>query len=71
MVEEHHQSDLQNIQAKDVLTRWEETALAAVVAEPTLSQALRGPDAEKWKKALDYEISQLEKLGTYELANLP
>lgn len=45
--------------------------MAAAVAEPTLAQALRGPDAQEWQEALDYEISQLEKLGTWELADLP
>lgn len=35
------------------LAGWEETAMAAAVAEPTLAQALRGPDAQEWQEALD------------------
>ncbi|KAG2750195.1 hypothetical protein P692DRAFT_20687460, partial [Suillus brevipes Sb2] len=69
--DEHLASDLANVHQDKVLTGWEETAMAAAVAEPTLAQALRGPDAQEWQEALDYEISQLEKLGTWELADLP
>ena len=36
-----------------------------------LEEALRGPDREHWKRALDYEISQLEKLGTWTIEDLP
>ena len=40
--------------------------------EPTsIDEALRGPDAQKWQEALDYEISQLEKMGTWVVKNLP
>lgn len=69
--DEHQQSDLENVHRDEVLTGWEETAMAAAVAEPTLAQALRGPDALEWQEALDYEISQLEKLGTWEVLDLP
>jgi hypothetical protein len=37
-------------------------ALATAEAEPTLREALSGPDGEEWQDAVDYEISQLEKL---------
>lgn len=50
------------------LTQW---ALAAAEPEPTLQQALNGPDAIEWKEAIDYEISQLEKLGAWEIVNAP
>ena len=33
----------------------------------SLDEALRGPNAKEWQAALDYEISQLEKLGTWVL----
>jgi len=46
-------------------------ALAAAVPEPTLQQALNGPDGIEWQEAIDYEISQLEKLGTWEIVNAP
>jgi hypothetical protein len=46
-------------------------AQAAVQPEPTLQQALSGPDAEEWREAIEYELSQLEKLGTWELVDAP
>ncbi|KAG2737776.1 hypothetical protein P692DRAFT_20704442, partial [Suillus brevipes Sb2] len=46
-------------------------AMAAVEPEPTLQQALNGPDGIEWQEAVDYEISQLEKLGTWEVVNAP
>jgi hypothetical protein len=36
-------------------------ALAVAQPEPTLQQALNGPDGPEWQEALDYELSQLEK----------
>jgi hypothetical protein len=36
-----------------------ERALAVAEPEPSLHQALNGPDATEWQEALDYEISQL------------
>ena len=36
-----------------------------------LDEALRGLDADEWKKALDYEISQLENFGTWAVEDLP
>jgi hypothetical protein len=50
------------------LTQW---ALAAAEPEPTLQQALNGPDAIEWQEAVDYEISQLEKLGAWEVVDPP
>ncbi|OJA10450.1 hypothetical protein AZE42_05889 [Rhizopogon vesiculosus] len=49
-------------------TQW---ALAAAEPEPTLQQALNGPDAIEWQEVIDYEISQLEKLGAWEVVNAP
>ena len=41
-------------------------------SEPKLlDEALTGLDAVRWKEALDYEINQLEKLGTWVVENLP
>ena len=36
-----------------------------------LDEALRGLNAREWQTALDYEISQLEKLGTWVIEDLP
>jgi hypothetical protein len=37
----------------------------------TLDEVLRGPNAKEWQAALDYEIGQLEKLGTWVVEDLP
>jgi hypothetical protein len=37
----------------------------------TIDKALHGPNAKEWQEALEYEISQLEKLGTWEVVDLP
>ena len=48
-------------------------ALAAPMesAMLTLDEALQGPNAKQWQVALDYEISQFEKLGTWVIEDLP
>jgi Reverse transcriptase (RNA-dependent DNA polymerase) len=41
-------------------------------SEPkSLDEALRGPKAKEWQTALEYEINQLEKLGTWVVEELP
>ena len=32
---------------------------------------MNGPDAVEWQEAIDYEISQLEKLGAWEIVDAP
>jgi hypothetical protein len=47
-------------------------AVGHVGSDPkTLDEALRGPNAKEWQTALDYEIGQLEKLGTWVVEDLP
>lgn len=46
-------------------------AFAAAEPKPTLKQALNGPDAAEWQEAIDYELNQLEKLGTWEIVDRP
>jgi hypothetical protein len=48
-----------------------ERTLAAAEPEPTLAQALNGPNAVEWQEAINYEIGQLEKLETWEIVNAP
>lgn len=36
-----------------------------------MDEALHGPNAKEWQAALDYEIGQLEKLGTWVVENSP
>ncbi|KAF8750330.1 Reverse transcriptase (RNA-dependent DNA polymerase) [Rhizoctonia solani] len=38
---------------------------------PTTEEALLGPDADKWKAAMEQEIATLEKQGTYNTSTLP
>jgi Reverse transcriptase (RNA-dependent DNA polymerase) len=37
----------------------------------TLDEALRSPNAKEWEEALQYELNQLEKLGTWVVEDLP
>ena len=47
-------------------------ALISIGLEPqSLEEALRGPNSVEWNDALKYEISQLEKLGTWVIEDLP
>jgi hypothetical protein len=39
--------------------------------EPTLKEALNGPDRGEWQTAIDYEIGQLEKLGIWQIIDPP
>lgn len=45
--------------------------LAAMKSESTLQQALNVLDGVEWQEVLDYKISQLEKLGTWEVVDAP
>ena len=48
------------------------TFIGNLCSEPkTLDKALQGSDAKEWQTALDYEIGQLEKLGTWVVEELP
>jgi hypothetical protein len=57
-----------------VPTEWfrANVAVEEVVVEPqTYEEALAGPDAEMWKKAMDEEMASLMENGTWELEKLP
>ena len=46
--------------------------IGALGTEPkSLDDVLSGPHAKEWQTALDYEISQLQKLGTWVIEDLP
>ena len=46
--------------------------IGALGTEPrSLNDALSGPHAKEWQTTLDYEIGQLEKLGTWVIEDLP
>jgi len=42
-----------------------------VEPEPTLKEALTGPDAAEWQEAIHYELGQLEKLGAWKIIKPP
>jgi len=46
--------------------------VGAMGTEPALiDEVLQDPNTNKWQAALDYEISQLEKLGTWVIEDRP
>ena len=46
--------------------------IGALGTEPrSLNDVLSRPHAKEWQTVLDYEISQLEKLGTWVIEDLP
>ncbi|QRW24717.1 Retrovirus-related Pol polyprotein from transposon TNT 1-94 [Rhizoctonia solani] len=56
----------------DVEHKWAYAAkLSAPNNHPTVAEALAGPDAEEWQKAMAKEVSTFKKMDTYNLTNLP
>ncbi|KAF8751619.1 Reverse transcriptase (RNA-dependent DNA polymerase) [Rhizoctonia solani] len=56
----------------DVEHKWAYAAkLSAPNNHPTIAEALAGPDAEEWQKAMAKEVSTFKKMDTYNLTNLP
>ena len=48
------------------------TLVGGLSSEPgSLDEALCGPDVKEWQTALEYEINQLEKFGTWVVEDLP
>jgi len=39
--------------------------------QPTIDDAIKGPEAEEWKRAIEEELTQIEKLGTWEIVDAP
>ena len=63
---------VQEYEPEDELLPSDFALIGPMNSEPkSLDKALRGLDAGKWQEALDYEISQLEKLGTWVVEDLP
>ncbi|KAF8702333.1 Reverse transcriptase (RNA-dependent DNA polymerase), partial [Rhizoctonia solani] len=57
---------------RDVEHEWAyATKLSAPNNHPTVAEALAGPDAEEWQKAMAKEVSTFKKMDTYNLTNLP
>ncbi|QRV85201.1 Retrovirus-related Pol polyprotein from transposon TNT 1-94 [Ceratobasidium sp. AG-Ba] len=58
--------------AEDPYTDWAlATRISAPGDNPTVAEALSGPDAAKWQAAMEEEVNTLEKMGTYQLVELP
>ncbi|QRW23117.1 Retrovirus-related Pol polyprotein from transposon TNT 1-94 [Rhizoctonia solani] len=56
----------------DVEHEWAYAAkLSAPNDHPTVAEALAGPDAEEWQKAMAKEVSTFKKMDTYDLTDLP
>jgi hypothetical protein len=50
----------------------EYVTIGVFLDEPrTLDEALRSPDGPEWAQAHEYEIGQLEKMGVWEIVDLP
>ncbi|KAF8672764.1 hypothetical protein RHS04_07766 [Rhizoctonia solani] len=45
--------------------------LTLMTNSPTIAEALSGPNAEEWWKAMAKEFSTLEQMGMYKLTDLP
>ena len=46
-------------------------ALSAVEDQPFVENAINGPESGDWKHAINEELAQIEKLGTWELVEAP
>ncbi len=46
-------------------------ALSAVDDQPIVENAINGPESGDWKRAIEEELAQIEKLGTWELVEVP
>ncbi|QRW07889.1 Retrovirus-related Pol polyprotein from transposon TNT 1-94 [Ceratobasidium sp. AG-Ba] len=58
--------------AEDPYTDWAlATRISAPGDNPTVAEALLGPDAAKWQAAMEEEVNTPEKMGTYQLVELP
>ena len=54
--------------AKHIYESWlaEGGELAALLSDPrTYKEAMKQPDAEQWKEAINIEFAQLERLGVF------
>ncbi|QRV95406.1 integrase core domain protein [Ceratobasidium sp. AG-Ba] len=57
---------------KDNILDWSLAAqLASPSDNPTVDEALAGPDASKWTTAMETKVATLEKMGTFEPMELP
>ena len=46
-------------------------ALSAIKDQLVIETAINGPESAKWKRVLEEELAQIEKLGTWELIEAP
>jgi hypothetical protein len=65
-----------NLDGDTQVDRWEHKPLLTLAGsmgmEPaSIDEALKGPNANAWKQALEYEINQLQKLHTWDIVGKP
>ena len=46
-------------------------ALSAIEDQPFVENVINGPESDDWKWAINEELTQIEKLGTWELVEVP
>ena len=47
-------------------------AMSAITEDqPHIDQVIKGPEANQWKEAIEEELTQIEKLGTWEIVEAP
>ena len=46
-------------------------ALSAIEDQPFVENAINGLESDDWKRAINEELTQIEKLGTWELVEVP
>jgi len=47
-------------------------AMSAITEDqPHINEAIKGPEANQWKEAIEAELTQIEKLDTWEVVKAP
>ena len=47
-------------------------AMSAIMEDqPHINEAIKGPEANQWKEAIEAELTQIEKLGTWKVVEAP
>jgi hypothetical protein len=73
-VEGNGEGDVDNVEDDNVLAvcfREAVYALSATEDQPIVENAINGPESGDWKLAIEAELAQIEKLGTWELVEPP
>jgi len=74
VVEGDGEGEVDNVEEDDVLAVCFHEAVYALSAsedQPILETAINRPESKDWKSAIETELTQIEKLGTWELVEAP